>query len=605
MAPKKWATLEQEAVLESLLAEYRICTTSKNYTQFWPKINRKFFAEWPVYKEFFPNVEDEDQLTEEQLEVIRKPLEQQKFQIKCWYRWQTNPMCLARSGGSRGVLSIEETLAGGTHARVPRAPKEVEVYSQMYYADNVKHSADEAIAKGNITSHGSKLRVRREITAEKYEGESSTVKDKVKKKHKKLCKKFRKAHRLAKAKVKEDVDDKTKLRCTVIHELPNMLDRIFRHLSHMTGGWKFSILMGGRDPETGGNCDSSSAYHLGESATAGQFSDSYDGYSEVLKAYASFVENTIKYEEKLPAIEQDNASNLDGDEGDQSEDDSSDNDSSSEAAEGDEVQHLESVAGVKEVARMVGDDFGTDSWENWTFDEFSASQPQQKSHNVIDYDRLERVDYDAALALLETSLTNLGTRDSNIETSNLHLPTLPPVGCEVPIPPFVLPVSAPSHPRVSTSHTPCTCPASTCITGHPASQPPTPPALVLPVRTSPVIPVSQPPTPPALVLPVRASPVIPVSQPPTPPALVLPVRTSSVIPASQPPTLAATSTPQPAPTPHLEDNIPVRCTGRARPSVPFNRRELDNDIGGNSQRGSKRQGEDIVRRSKKSKVTSS
>lgn len=32
-----------------------------------------------------------------------------------------------------------------------------------------------------------------------------------------------------------------------------MLDRIFRHLNHMTGGWKFSVLMGGRDPEAGGN----------------------------------------------------------------------------------------------------------------------------------------------------------------------------------------------------------------------------------------------------------------------------------------------------------------------------------------------------------------
>jgi hypothetical protein len=116
------------------------------------------------------------------------------------------------SGGSRGVLSIEEVLAGGKKTKGPRALKEVEVYSQMYYADNVKQSADEAIAKGNVTSRGSKLLVCREITAEKYEAESSTVKDKVRKKHKLLRKKFRKARKIAKAKIREEVDDETKMR---------------------------------------------------------------------------------------------------------------------------------------------------------------------------------------------------------------------------------------------------------------------------------------------------------------------------------------------------------------------------------------------------------
>lgn len=136
----------------------------------------------------------------------------QSQQIMCWYRWQTNPTRLVHSGGSRGVLSIEEVLAGGKKTKGPRALKEVEVYSQMYYADNVKQSADEAIAKGNVTSRGSKLLVCREITAEKYEAESSTVKDKVRKKHKLLRKKFRKARKIAKAKIREEVDDETKMR---------------------------------------------------------------------------------------------------------------------------------------------------------------------------------------------------------------------------------------------------------------------------------------------------------------------------------------------------------------------------------------------------------
>lgn len=31
-----------------------------------------------------------------------------------------------------------------------------------------------------------------------------------------------------------------------------MLDRVFRYMSHATGGWKFSVLMAGPDPTLGG-----------------------------------------------------------------------------------------------------------------------------------------------------------------------------------------------------------------------------------------------------------------------------------------------------------------------------------------------------------------
>ncbi|KAG1766013.1 hypothetical protein EV702DRAFT_1050804 [Suillus placidus] len=534
MAPKKWTTDKQEAVLQSLLAEYRTHIPSKNYMQFWPKINKKFFTQWPIHKDFFPDVEDEDELTVEQKKYA-KPLQQRKFQIMCWYRWQTNPTCLACSGRSRGVLSLKQTLAGGMYTKGPRALKEVEVYSPMYYADHVKQSADEAIAKGNITSRGSKLRVCRDITAEKYEVESSAVKDKVKRKHKKLWGK--------------EVDNETKLRA--IHELPTILDHIFQHLSHMMGGWKFSVLMGGRDPESEGNI-----YYLRECAAGGQFSDSYVEYGEVLKVYASFVENTIKYEENLAAVEQDNTSEFDHDEEDQSDDDSS--------SQVGGVQ--DSVGGDIDVAETVGDrvirEREPDSWEslyqvpNWIPDsnDFNASQT---NHDSVDYDSLRRDDYDAALVLLETSLLDLGTTGLSMETGNMELPILPP---------------APSHACSAALLTPASQPAPVIPVSHPPT-PPTPSPLV-----------SHPPTPsyadPAAPLTPASqpAPVIPASHPPTPP-------TPSPL-ASQPPMpyLAALPTP----------DQPVRHTGRARPSVPFNRRELDNGIGGNLKRVSKRKGEDAV-----------
>ncbi|KAG1720279.1 uncharacterized protein EDB91DRAFT_1088890 [Suillus paluster] len=261
---------------------------------------------------------------------------------------------------------------------------------------------------------------------------------------------------------------------------------------------------------------------------------------------------------------------------------------------------------------MVGDNVGTvgesDSWESlyqlkdWIPDNFNASQPNSVQEHEprtdgIDYDSLQCADYDAALALLETSLKDLG-------------------GCEVLIPPSDASASQPSQPAplipVSASQPAPVIPAppSPAI---PVPQPPMPPssvsqpALVIPEFASQpalVIPAPQPPIPPS---PASASQPAPVISAPQPAPVISAPQPAPVIPASQPPmpqppTLPTNPASQPAPAPLPEDDQPVRHTGRACPSVPFNRRKLDNVIGGNSKWGSKHKGEDVIHGSKKSKT---
>jgi hypothetical protein len=115
--------------------------------------------------------------------------------------------CLACS---RGVLNIKQTLAGGGSTKGPCALKEVEVYSQMYYANHIKQSVDNAIAEGGITSRGSKLCKCREITAERYEAESIDIKDKVKKVHQDLQREFKNGRKAAE--VRDEVGDNTKIK---------------------------------------------------------------------------------------------------------------------------------------------------------------------------------------------------------------------------------------------------------------------------------------------------------------------------------------------------------------------------------------------------------
>ncbi|KAG1728756.1 uncharacterized protein EDB91DRAFT_1085996 [Suillus paluster] len=605
MAPPTWAMDEQDVILMSMLAEYCTYMPTKNYMEFWPKINKNFFAQCPVHKIYYPDVDDKDKLTEEQKEVYKTPLKKRKEQIVCWYRWKTNPARLACSGGSRGVLAMEKTLAGGTSMC---APKEVEVYSQMYYADHIKQSADNAIAEGGITSCGSKLRMRRETTAEKYEAESITVKEKLKKK-------FKKARKVAQAKVREEVDDDTKIKA--IHDLPVVLDRIFRHLSHMTGGWKFSILMGGRNPEVGGNIRFFD-YHLGECATGGQFADLYVMYSEVLKAFVSFVDSTIKHEDSLPAT------NRDHDREREIKCDDNDSDDEGSDSEVDEVHSGESTA----AAKVPGGNIGPGSSREWgalyqlTPNECNAS-PSQTQFNLLaqdlsshthDLDFLastEPFDYEAAISsFLETSV---GASMDSEGGADLHLPFLPPVGREVPIPPFVWPmpptplafqldpalhgpqppvsIEAPAHTlsaapahtlSAAPAHTPSVTPAPPTFQQASATHRPPTPSTSAPPTFQPAPAMPRPHAPstfepePSIPAPLSAVPALPTFQqasatprPPTPSTSAPP--TFQPAPAMPRPPTPSTFEPESLiPTPQASQSAPAsesRAPSVSAPSV--------------------------------------
>ncbi|KAG2341248.1 hypothetical protein BDR05DRAFT_949843 [Suillus weaverae] len=587
MAPHKWTTPEQEALLLSTMPEYQKYMPSKNYLEFWPKINHKFFAQWLVHKHVFPEVTNEEDLNNEQNEDVKKAMKQQKQQIVCWYHWQTNHTHLACVGGSRGVLSIGETLSRGACTKALHAPKELEVYSQLYYTDCVKGSADEVIANGGITSHGSKLRVRCEITAEKYEAESAAVKEKVQKRYQKLSKKFKQVQRATKSKESQDVDEDTKVN-----------------------------------------------YHLGEGADGGQFTDSYVKYSNVLKGFASFVESTIKYEESLPVICS----------GHDSEVEENVDESSEDSSDGSDLEGDENHSGDQEHEKQAIFDLeaALDELTPIPNNEFNASHMLQLNlpkafktllfdYNAIDYNSLQPADYEAALSsFLEVSLHK---SDFGMAASDSNLPPLPPVGWEVPVLPysFTVPQSIePAGPALAAAFqppafqmtrpptptdlppTPPTVPTPPAMTG-----PPTPPAS----QTSP--PASGPPTPPATQMPPPAfqmtgpsTPLAsqtspPASGSPTPPATqTLPPAfqmtgpstppTSQTLPPTVPTPSAMTRPPTPLmsqsvlaalgpeplsptvlqPAHHIEDEQPgVQCTGRTHRAVPFNRCELDNVIG--------------------------
>ncbi|KAG1781392.1 hypothetical protein EV702DRAFT_1193579 [Suillus placidus] len=261
MLQKKWATPEQEEFLLSHFPEFRTHALNKHYKDFLKCVEVEWFQRWPERKVSFPDLPAEHVYTTEEEEYIATS----RQQIASWFRWQNNPARLGRSAAVRGVLKFDTVLAGGVNLKGTRAPQKIDVYSNKYYETKVKHCADDAIQKEHITNRGPKLNKHREITHRMYSDKSKAVKAKIDKR--------------------------------AIHELGPMLDRVLKYLGHMTGGWKFSVLMGGHDPSTGEV--SVFNYHMGEVESGAQFDQAYDKFDGVQSVFLEFVKKSIVFESTL------------------------------------------------------------------------------------------------------------------------------------------------------------------------------------------------------------------------------------------------------------------------------------------------------------------
>ncbi|KAG1789963.1 uncharacterized protein HD556DRAFT_1446538 [Suillus plorans] len=316
MAGKKWATPEQEEFLLSFMSEYRETAATKDYDDFFTRIWALWFERWPEEHVIFKDMPDDYVRTPDGIKALATAVATRQQQLVTWYRWQMNPARHARSKGARGVLKFDTILGGGVELKGTRAPQKIDIYSHEFYGAKVKHTADDAIAAENITNKGPKLNKRREITRRMYLEESESVKADINRKYRKAKAKFAKKRQQLKSGKALKIDDATKVKA--IQQLGPMLDRILKYLAHITGGWKFTVLMGGRDPGTGET--SVFNYHVGELQSGAQFNHVYKDFDGMQAAFLAFVQNTLAFESTLPhdesAMDEDDesSSNWDSDE---------------------------------------------------------------------------------------------------------------------------------------------------------------------------------------------------------------------------------------------------------------------------------------------------
>ncbi|KAG1886820.1 uncharacterized protein F5891DRAFT_1200708 [Suillus fuscotomentosus] len=294
--PKTWTTPEEEAFLHSQLPGYIACQATKVYHNFWNTTIREFLSRWPE-RARLTDIPQEGELSDIQKSHMAQAILKRKSAIKNWFRWRTNVAHLARSGRSGGVLRLDTILAGD-EMRGTRAPQEVEIYSHIHYEGRVKADADALIASETITSRGDKLLMRRIVTRDKYSKEPEEIKAEVRRRHQVALEKWRQTRKWNKAGIMEEVNEETKIKAFL--ELGGHLDRVFRHLSHKTGGLKFTCIAGGRNPVTGEAVVLD--FHLGDTEDGADFSAHYPKFSEVQAAYATFVNEALTHDDNMEAL---------------------------------------------------------------------------------------------------------------------------------------------------------------------------------------------------------------------------------------------------------------------------------------------------------------
>ncbi|KAG1823939.1 uncharacterized protein BJ212DRAFT_1534062 [Suillus subaureus] len=241
--PQKWTSNEQEEFLTSMLEEFCMHTAAKKYKEFWKKVNKLFFEKWPERRALFGNLPADHILTPDQVKDLANTVE-----------------------------SHEQKKS-----RTPQMPKSE--YRML------------------LTT-GPKLNKCHEVTCCLYSEECKDVKNKVERHYQKANAKAKhaKACLCQKSGKMPKIDDATKIKA--IHELGPMIDWILKYLAYATGGWKFTILMGGKDPSTGEV--SVFNYHVGELESGAQFDQTCTKFDVVQAAFLAFVKDTLAFESTLP-----------------------------------------------------------------------------------------------------------------------------------------------------------------------------------------------------------------------------------------------------------------------------------------------------------------
>ncbi|KAG2083883.1 hypothetical protein BD769DRAFT_1682477 [Suillus cothurnatus] len=312
MAPRKWATVEEEELFQAHSAKYQVCQAKCNYTGFWEPVFEEWFATFPerlrIYKDIPLNVD----LTVEQKTVVGKAIENRRQQIMNKFKNDMGSSKVNRRTKNRNnrMMTADTTTASTSldpavtskksmvaqmmsSARPVRSPQVTEAFSKLFFEDTIKPTLDlafetakaeaeaKAAAENTKVKLPSKIAILKKQTNLLYHSASDKVKQQV-------------AEFIEDAKRKKKKEwERVKGAAVVDHQvyidrLPGTLNEFFNELQRLTG-LVFTVLIGGPTPTMGGQIEVQS-FHVGATEVGNQFDQAYPEFDlGIMRPWKEFV----------------------------------------------------------------------------------------------------------------------------------------------------------------------------------------------------------------------------------------------------------------------------------------------------------------------------
>ncbi|KAG1865121.1 hypothetical protein C8R48DRAFT_772824 [Suillus tomentosus] len=293
MAPRRWASPEEEEFVYTFYEQYQQCQARRDYSTFWKPFYEAWGAKFPERLVVFPDIPLDVDLNGEQKQIVSKVYKERKLQLmhKLCNDWGS-------SKASRKAKNNREKTCASLIASITAAPQRAralqshEAYSKLYFATRVKPAVDaemqclQHVANLAKLSNGMDERGEKDIddtTAD--DPTSSSMEKEVKAEVAAYIEQLneKKSQDSEAAKMGEDIDHQA-----TIDQLVDILAEFFQELERLTG-WSFSVLMGGPTPALGGKIDVSS-FHVGRTEMGNLFSEAYPHFnSMIMKPWVEFV----------------------------------------------------------------------------------------------------------------------------------------------------------------------------------------------------------------------------------------------------------------------------------------------------------------------------
>ncbi|KAG0698530.1 hypothetical protein DFH29DRAFT_1002772 [Suillus ampliporus] len=253
MVATEWTSKEQKEWLTSHLPGYSKCSSKASYAKFWPPVYEQWEEKWPIRKELWPDLPQDEALNAVQLDIMGKAVKKRQKQLRMWVSWHSARSASHKGRATQSSVRATRILKDLLQPRGARALSEAEMYSRLYYKTSIRPSVEAAISECGSTTRGERLTIVRDMARQCWEREADATIIADVKARMKAKKKSKKSNEDSEDddEALEDYNEEEELTTEDVLEtqenLPAIFNTILMYLAQRTK-FSFLVLMGGPDP---------------------------------------------------------------------------------------------------------------------------------------------------------------------------------------------------------------------------------------------------------------------------------------------------------------------------------------------------------------------